>query len=195
MSTVVVPDASGVEALVAGDVLLAPLIFDELFVEMMGQWPILPDLGFDEAPWRDLPTIEDLQYLWLTSTPLEHLITAVAIRAHGDGEDLSRFVAQQRWLADMELMLKKEAGNGQAGADDGGGSGEAPLVASADPHGGGGDLPGESEDGDTVGEGGQDCQHQNAGTPQKVPRKRGARKAARGRGAVGDAADDSPAAA
>lgn len=189
MSTVVVPDVS------AGDTLLAPLIFDELFVDMMGQLPVMPDLSFDEQPWRDLPTIEDLQYLWLTSTPLEHLITAVAIKAHGDGEDLPRFLAQQRWLADMELALKKEAGNGQAGADDGGGSGEAPPVASVDPHGGGGDLPGESEDGDTVGAGGQDRQHQDAGTPPAVPRKRGTRKAARGRGAVGDSTDDSPAAA
>lgn len=200
MIAAVQPDARGVDALCpdldANVALVQPLIFDELYEEMFAQLvevdpeQILAEMVLDEKPWQDLPKIEELQYIWLTPDQLISKLAATATAGRFD--TMSDFLARQWWLADMELELQKEAA-GDTGTDDVGGSGETPPVASADPQRSGGDLPGGSENGDTVGEGGEDPQHQNVGTTPSVPRKRRARQAA-GRGAVGDAADDTPAA-
>lgn len=185
MTITVEPDTRGTDALGGAlDDNVAPLralIFDDLIIEMGGLFLAEPiDLSFDDEPWRELPTIEDLQHLWLSSTPIQQMITAVAIRVHGDGGDLPRYMAQQWQLAELELAWKKEAEHAEetgAGTVDGGGSAEAAGVASAAADGGGGDLPGGSEDGDAVGGGEEAAQPENTRRPSKVPRGRGSRKA------------------
>ncbi len=200
-ATMAEPDTRGVRDLsgVIDDSVasLPTLIFDQLYEEMfddliVAEEPV--DLGFDDDPWRQLPTIEDLQYLWLTCTPLAHLIAALAIKAHGDGPDLPMFIARQRERAELELAWTTERKAGDVGQpDDMAGPGTSTSLASAEAGGGGGNFPGGPQDGDAMGAGGEADQRQDGGQAQKISRKRGASKA--GGGDVGDAADNPPAAA
>ena len=200
------PDTRGIDVLSdMGDdnvTLLPALIFDQLFEEMFEQlvavdpMEILVDMVFQEEPWRDLPTIEDLQYLWLTSDAVEQMITRLALVATGGRfDELPNYLMREQVLADMELRLKRGVGDEQAAgtAVDVGGSGEAAAVASAASGGGGGDLAGGPEDGDTVGEGEEVAEQKDTGGTPQVPRRRRSKKA--GRGSVDDATDDPPAAA
>jgi len=182
------PDTRGVDALSGhvDDNLLPPLIFDELLAEMAMQladapWPDeLP--VFDAAPWEALPTVEDMEPLWLTSAPIDMIIARLGNKAHGDGPDLMEFMSRQWQLAGMELDPKRsrEAADAETGTDDGGAVGGASGVVSAAALGGGVDFSGQPENGDKVDEGGETAGNPHAGRPSKVSGKRRSRKAAAG---------------
>jgi len=181
MTITVEPDTRGVDAL-SGRVdgsLLQPLIWLELEVEL-GQLPQVPQLDpFDEQPWRLLPTIEDMEQLWASSPPLETMLHRLAVSAHGDGEDLSRYMAAQRQLAEWELEFKKAREAHDAhGADDGAAAGSVATVVSADAGGGGLDFSGGPEDGYQVGKGRKTGLDPHGGRTPPVSRKRRPGKAA-----------------
>jgi hypothetical protein len=190
MTVMIEPDTRGIDALSGqlDDNLLEPLLFHQLTAEMGQQladapWPQqLP--VFDNEPWQQLPTIEQLGYLW--SSPdevLSEMIHHLGIVAHGEGPDLPQFMAAQRQLAEWELELKRaREADDAAGSEavDDRGSGEDAAVGVAVAGGGGGDFPGGPEDGDSVGEGREAVVGPDTGKAQKVPRKRRAGKAASG---------------
>jgi hypothetical protein len=183
-STAVEPDSRGVDAL-SGQLdgnLLQPLIFQQLAQEMAQQlddapWPQqLPE--FDDTPWRQLPTVEDMESLWLASAPIDSLIAKLGHRAHGEGPDLMEFMAQQWRMADLELEFKRaREAQGAEGTVDGGGAAAAATIASAETRRGGGGFPRGSEDGDTVGEGGEAEVAAHPGPASKVSGRRRPRKA------------------
>lgn len=184
MTTMIEPDTRGVDALSGrlDDNLLPPRLFEQLRAEMGQQfaeapWPQqLPE--FDDEPWRQLPTITDVEALWLESAPIDRLIAELGHRAHGDGADLPQFMAWQWYMAGMELDLKRaREAQDDTGADDDCAAEEAAGLASAETGGGGGDLPGGSEDGDQVVAGGKVAGGADSGKASKVPRKRGPRAA------------------
>ena len=185
MTTMIKPDTRGVDALSGqlDDNLLQPLIFDELLAEMAMQladapWPDqLP--AFDETPWQELPTLDEMEPLWSASAPVDALIARLGITVHGDGEDLGQFMARQWHMAELELEFKRqrEAQDAARADDDGAAAGAAGLV-SAETRRGGGDLPGGSEDGVALGEGGKAGRKANSGRTSKVSGKRGSGKAA-----------------
>lgn len=173
-------DSRGVDAACPGDVLVAPVIFDELMCEMSAQMPAAPiDLSFDDEPWQLLPTVQDLEALWCAVTPLERQITTLAMKLHGDnGVDFPQFVAQQRQLARWELAWIREAQHAQAAATtDVGGLGADATGGAAAAGGSGGGSSGGSEDGHEVVAGGQAAEHQNLGRSPSVSGKRRPRKA------------------
>lgn len=151
---------------------VAPLIFHGLLREMASQFPEVDvDLTFDDGPWAGLPSLAEL-------LPLEEQIHVLAVSAHGGGEDLPRFLAAQRDLADRELAWKRErvVVDGSEAGVDGGGVGAASAVVSVDAGGGGGDFSGGLEDGVAVVAGGVVAVRPHAGKAPKVSGKRGARK-------------------
>lgn len=161
------------------------LLYSQLMNEMADQFPAAPlygtDLEFDDEPWQQLPTLEDLEQLWLMSPVVEIMLHKLAVKAHGEGPDLSQFLAQQRQLADFEVELRKqrEALNADTAADgvDAGAAGTNATIGPAAHSGGGGDLPGGSENGDPVVSGGKTVRNQNLRRSPKVPRGRGVAKA------------------
>jgi hypothetical protein len=188
MTTMIEPDTRGVDALSGqlDDNLLQPLIFQQLEQEMAQQfadapWPQqLPE--FDDAPWHELPTVADMEALWLTSAPIDSLISKLGHRAHGEGPDLAMFMARQWRMADMELTLKRareaEGAEAGTGSDDDGAVAGAAGVVSAETRRGGGDLSGGPEDGVAVGKGGKARGKTNGGRASKVSDRRGPGKAA-----------------
>jgi len=177
MTTIMVePDTRGVDALSGqlDDNLLQPLIFQQLEQEMALQfadapWPQrLPE--FDNAPWQDLPTVADMEPLWLASAPIDLLIATLGHKAHGEGPDLPEFMSRQWHLAGMELELKRarEASDAE-GADDDGAAGGAAGLVSAETGRGGGDFPGGPENGDQVGAGRKAGRKANRRRASKVP--------------------------
>lgn len=184
MTVTVEPDTRGIDALSGHmDDSVAQLpaaIWDELVAEL-GDIPPVPVIDpFDDAPWRQLPTIEDMEHLWEASAPLEAMLHKVAIVAHGDGPDLMQFMQHHRWLADMELELKRsrEVPDADAEAVDNCGSGGDGSVGSADPQGGGTAVQGEPENGHPVVKGGKTRSGADTGRTQKVSGRGGSRKAA-----------------
>ena len=185
MTTAIVePDVSGVAALSGrvDDNLLQPLIWLELIAEL-GELPQAPQLDpFDNAPWRQLPTIEELEYLWSTRDELlSVMIHDLGVAAHGEGEDLPRYMAQQWQLADWELESKRvrEAHDAEeAASDDGAGAAGAAKLVSADASGGGVVVPGGPEDGYQVGKGRKVGVDPHGGRSPKVSRQRCPGKAA-----------------
>lgn len=165
-------DTKGIDALTGrqdDNVPLQPLIHDELMRDMADQFPVVPiDLSFDEEPW------EQMQELSRAATPLPAILAELAMKLHGDGEDLPRFMARQRELADVELAWIKEAEYAAGGAEsvDGGGPGEAPWIAPVAASGGGGNLSGGPQDGDSMGPGKEAAQQTNTRGASKVPRRR-----------------------
>lgn len=182
------PDMCGIDALTDNVPMLPPLLFDQLMAEMADQFPVAPlsgpELEFNDAPWRALPTLEDLEGLWLASPAVEIMLHKLAVAAHGEGPDLPVYMAQQRWLADIEVELRnqREASNADTAADgvDAGAAGTNVTVESAAHGRGGGDFPGGPEDGDPVVPGGKAARNQNPRRSPKVPRGRSAAKAAQG---------------
>ena len=194
MTVTVEPDTRGIDALADKlDDNVAPmptLIWDEL-VAHLGDVPPAPHIDpFDEAPWQALPTMAELENIWSPLTPLDSMLHEVAVRAHGDGADLMGYMARQRWLADIELDLKRGMVNGDAEAQavDGAGSGKHEPVGAAGSAGGGADLPGKPKNSDKVGKSRKAPRDPDTWGAQKVSRRRGAGAASAGRGVV-DAAD------
>lgn len=187
MTAVIEPDTRGVDALYGHVDATVPAVIWGQIVNELGPVPPVPQLDpFDNEPWRQLPLIEELAYLWVES-PIAAIIADLAIVAHGAGPDLPEFIARQRWLAGIEVELARErqAQHGQVGAgDDAGAVGEAAAVVSAAALRGGEDLSGESEDGVAVVEGGQVAGDPHVGAAPQVPRRRRAGKAAKGRGGL-----------
>jgi len=172
------PDTKGVDALSghSDGSLLPPRIWLELQAEL-GLVPAAPHIDpFDDGPWRQLPPVEELEYLWSTPDQLfSSMIHNLGVAAHGEGEDLPRYMASQRRLADWELELKRarEAHSAEeARDDDDGAAGGVAAVVSADAGGGGVDFSGGPENGDAVGEGGQVSVDTHGRRPPKVSRKR-----------------------
>ena len=189
MTSVTKTDTRGIDALLgemdANVAQVQPLLFHKLMAEMADQFPAAPvygtDLEFDDEPWRRLPTLEDLEQLWLVLPAVEIMLHKLAIKAHGEGPDLPMFLAQQRQLADFEVELRKqrEALNADTAADgvDTGAAGTNVTVKSAADGRGGGNLPGGSENGDPVVSGRKAGRNQDPGRSPKVPRGRGVAKA------------------
>jgi hypothetical protein len=178
------PDTRGVDALsrLLDDNLLEPLIWLELETELGGV-PQAPRIDpFDNAPWRQLPTIEELEHLWSTRDELlSVMIHDLGVAAHGEGPDLMKFMAMQRQLAEWELDFKKqrEAYDAEgAGTDDGAAAEGAAAVVSTDAGGGSVVVSGGSKDSYQVGKGRKVGLDPHAGRPPKVSRRRGPGKAA-----------------
>lgn len=154
-------DTRGIDALSgetdANVAQVQPLLFHQLMEEMADQFPVAPlsgpDLEFDDEPWRQLPTMEDLEGLWLVAPAVDIMIHKLALKVHGEGPDLPKFIATQRDLAAMELqwIREREAENAANQAADIGGPGEAAAVASAAGLGSGRVVPGGSENSGPVG--------------------------------------------
>lgn len=159
------------------------LVWDQMIAEL-GPLPREPfttqELEFDEAPWVKPPTEVLLGELGLWQPPpLDTLIHALAVKAHGDGEDLPRYMAHQRWLAEIELELSRgrevDSEQRAGAADDPGFAADATVAAAAAQRGGGG-VEGEPEDGVAVVEDGQTPGGKDTGRSPKVPRRRGPRR-------------------
>lgn len=178
------PDTRGVDALTGGTgdgVPLAPRIWEEMVAEL-GTLPSVPVVEpFDEEPWAQLPTVEQLQELWLASPLLDIMIHRLARQIHGDDVGLPMFLAQQRELAEIELAWKKEAGHAQAGqAVHGSGPGQDGTVAAAAAGGGGAAVSGGPEDGVAVGKSRGTVHDPDTGGPSQVSGKQRKRKAGKG---------------
>lgn len=185
MTIMIEPDTRGIDALsgeTPDNVPELPLLIWEGLTADLGpipEAPFLPsELEFDEQPWQLLPTLQDLEQLWLVSPLVDIMIHRLALKAHGDGEDLPRYIYEQWQLADLELKLKKEreAQDVQSGEDYRAAK-DGPVGAVA-PVGGGQDLSGQPQNGDQVEQGRKVAVDPNSGRPPKVPRKRGAAKTA-----------------
>lgn len=164
-------DSRGVDALRGDEPLLGCRIWDEIVAEL-GEVPAAPVIEpFDEAPW---------QQLWEAHPaplPLDALLHELAMRAFGEGEDFPKFMAQQRFMAQVELdLIKQREVQDAQGADDTGAAGEVAGLVSAAALGGGGNVPGEREDGDPVEHVGEAGSSPDSGRPSKVPRRRGKSK-------------------
>lgn len=174
MNTMIEPDTRGTDAL-SGKMddsvaELAPLIWEGIIAEL-GPVPEAPQIDpFDEQPWKLLPTMEDLEELWAQSAPLDQMLHRLAITAHGDGDDLPRYMAAQRELADMELRWKKERDAEDAATADAGRSGEDGPVGAAGASAGGVAVSRRPKNGDTLGEADNaTCQRKNRRRSPKVP--------------------------
>jgi hypothetical protein len=167
-------DSRGVDALAGGEVLLPEVIWFQI-VDELGPVPAAPHIEpFDDQPWLDMWDAHPVEL------PLDALIHELGMRAHGEGPDFMKFMATQRFMAQVELDLIKErqAADVAAGSDDVGEvEGDAGDGAAA-AFGGGGVVSGESEDGDTVVEGGAAEGDSDTGRPPKVQRRRRAGKVA-----------------
>lgn len=131
--------------------LLPARIWGEMIAEL-GDVPPVPEIDpFDDAPWLALPTMEQLEDLWLVSPAVDIMIHKLAVKLHGEGPDLPRFIATQRDLAEIELAWIRGATHATEQAADLGGPGEPSTVASAAGLGGGEGLPGGPENGGSVG--------------------------------------------
>ena len=187
-------DTRGVDALSGDMVLLPALIHDQLLAEMVDQIPAHEfDLRFDEAPWLvQHDQIDELETVGAASAPLDSMIYRLAISAHGDGDDLMRYLMEQWRLAETELQLAK--GRGADGGIVAGAVEENGPVVAAAPGGGGADLPGESEDDHTVGVGAQTVVAADVGRASPVSGQRRRGKAGGGGVDAAVGAQDSPAA-
>lgn len=168
-------DTRGVDALRGDEPLLGCRIWDEIVAEL-GEVPEPPVIEpFDEAPW---------QQLWEAHPaplPLDALLHELAMRAFGEGEDFPKFMAQQRFMAQVELdLIKQREAQDVQGADDSGAAGEAAGLVSAAALGGGGNVPGERENGDSVEPVGQAESGPDSGRAPKVSRGRGKGKTRQG---------------
>lgn len=169
-------DSRGVDALRGDELLLGCRIWDEMAAEL-GKVPAPPVIEpFDEQPWQELWEAHP------APLPLDALLHELAMRTFGDGEDFPKFMAHQRFMAQVELDLTKqrEAQNVQQGADDSGAAAGAAGVVSAAALGGGGDVPGERENGDPVEPVGQAEGSPDSGRASKVSRGRGKGKTRQG---------------
>ena len=132
-----------------------------------------PDVSFDEAPWAQLP---GLQELWDPAPPFAEMLKTVSAAVHTDL--LLEILAE----VDVDYEARKgRDGDSSGKAVDDGGFGADAVFGSSAAGGGGASVPGGSENGDAVGEGGQAGQFQNDRPASKVPRRRGPGKASRGR--------------
>lgn len=179
------PDTRGIDALTGepGDSVLLPALIWEQMMAELGDLPPRPHIEpFADEPWRQLPTMQELERLWSQSTTLDQQIFQLAHRIHGEtGEDLMKFLAQQRQLAELELAWTREAElSERADAFDGGRPVPDEPDAAAAALGGGEGVPGEPENSDPVDEGGQAEGHQDSRRPPKVSRRGGPRKTERG---------------
>lgn len=170
------PDTRGIDALsgeLDDSVTMPTLVWDQL-IKDMGDIPGRPHIEpFDQEPWQQLPTLEELSVLWGAS-PVFMLIGDIVNRL--DVPDVPKFLAEQRFMAEIELGWIKEreardAVNVEQDPDSTGSAQHGP-VGTIDARGGGQDLPCGSEDGDTVGEDKEDCGDPHGGGTQKVPRRR-----------------------
>lgn len=175
MTTLV--DSRGVDALAGQlEAQLLPAVIWGQIVDELGPVPEAPHIDpFDGGPWRELPQIEELSYLWVES-PIVEIIHNLAIAAHENshGTDFMEFMTRQRWLAQLEVDLARERQAQDAagsGVDDRT-AGEVAAVASAAAGGGGGDVSGGSEDGGAVGEVGEAAVGADGRRTSKVPRGR-----------------------
>lgn len=183
MTNLAEPDSRGVDALTGGTgdgVPLAPRIWEEMVAELGPLPPVPVTEPFDEQPWSLLPTLEQLQELWLASPLVDIMIHRLAVKIHGDGADLPMFMAQQREQAELELAWMREAEYARAETVHHSGFGQDGAVAAAAAGRGGADFPGGPEDSVTVGEGGQADQCQDAGRPSQVSGKQRKRRAGKG---------------
>lgn len=162
------------------EVLAEAAVFDQMVAEL-GPIPGRPftdtELCFDEAPWLQLPSLRDLQP---ATSSLEGEIHQLAIKVHGLGEDLPRFIAQQRELARLELQWARERLESDVVAESVGvgGAGEVAGDVSVDAEGGGDSVSGGDEDSVTVGEERGVAVHGDGRGASKVPRRRGRGKVA-----------------
>lgn len=180
MTVKIKPDTRGTDALtgkVSDKVTELPAVIWEQIVAELGQIPEVPHIDpFDEQPWQLLPTMQELEELWSQAPLLERMLHEMAVSAHGDGEDLARYIAGQRALADMELVLKKGREDAaDAGKTDVGGPGGAAAVASADASAGGVAVPRRPKNGDKMGD--------KDNKAVKRPHRRGSSKVPGGLGA------------
>jgi hypothetical protein len=149
--------------------------FDELKERLGDPAAAGPDTSFDEAPWAALPTFEQL---WDPVLPLSALMRDLVIKAAHYG-DIEEMLSQAQRMADVEYELRKGRERDVSGeVVDGEGSGVDGSVGAVVAGGGGEPVPGGSEDGDAVGEGGAPAKLQNDRRPPKVQSRRGAKKAA-----------------
>lgn len=167
-------DTRGVDALTGDmpDTVTPPLSIWEGLLADLGPAPQVPTSSwtdtypFDDEPWRALPTLEDLEKIWLGSPTVDIMIAQLAIKVHGDGPDLPKFIATQRDLAAMELawIKEREADN----ATDNRRPGEPAGLTSAAHLGDSVDVPGEPENSHPVGKGRKAGSRKNTGRPSKV---------------------------
>lgn len=165
-------DTQGVDALLGGYDADAR-VWDELVAEL-GQLPPVPytarELEFDEQPWLQLPTMRELAVLWGAS-PVSMLISDIASRMELD----ALLLAEERFKADIELAWIKE--REAQDADHGTRLDQHEAGSAAQAGRGGGAVPGEPENGDSVGEGGETPSDTNPRRPQKIQGRRRQRKA------------------
>jgi len=174
MNTMIESDTRGIDALTgqSGDSVeqLPPLLWNQLVAEW-GEMPERPYTApFDDEPWQQLPTMEDLAQLWETSPLVSIMLHKLAIKVHGDGEDLPMFIARQWELADTELRLKREREAADATGEPvhAGGSGEAAGLGAAAALGGGGNVSGRSKNRHKVGKSRKTPLDPNAGKASPV---------------------------
>lgn len=186
-ATMIEPDTRGVDALTGSKPDNMPelptLIWDGLVAELgpLPDVPFLPvELEFDEGPWQQLPTLDDLEPLWCASPLATIIMHRLATSAHGEGPDLPRYMAEQWQLAEIELELKKgrEDDERREATDAGGSGGNAPVTVAPAGRGGRG-AKGRSKNGDAVGTWGQTQLGKDPGRAQKVSRRGGAPEGAR----------------
>lgn len=185
--TMIEPDTRGVDAL-TGDMPDSmpelPLLIWEGLVADLGELPDTPHIDpFDEQPWQQLPTIEDLEELWCASPLATIMMHRLAIKTHGERPDLPLYMAGQWQLAETELMLKKgrEDDERRQAVDIGGSGGDAAVEASASRGGGAGAARG-SKNGDKVGTWGKTKLGKDSRRSQAVSRRGGV---ANGAGSAG----------
>lgn len=176
-------DTRGVDALNADmpDTMLEPLIWNQLVAEL-GELPERPHIEpFDDQPWQQLPTLEDLEELWCALPVATIIMHRLATKAHGGGPDLSQYMAAQWQLADMELKLKKEREeqDAAAAAVDAGRLGENVAITVADTVGGGRAVPRRSKNRNKVGEGRKDLVEEDSRRAPQISGVGGAGKAKR----------------
>lgn len=129
-----------------------------------------PDVSFDGAPWDALPSFEEL---WDPTPPFAEMLKTVSAKVHTDL--LLEVLAE----VDVEYEARKERGRDSSGeAVDHGGRGADASVGASAAGGSGAPVPGGSEDGDAMGEGGEAAQLPHDRRPPKVPGKRRPRKTA-----------------
>lgn len=150
-------DTRGIDALRgetdANVALLPARIWNEMIAEL-GDVPPVPEIDpFNDEPWLALPTMEQLEELWLVAPAVDIMVHRLALKLHGEGPDLPKFIATQRDLAEMELawIREREAEDAAKHTADAGGSGGVATVVSAQAGGSGGGAAGGSEDGVQVG--------------------------------------------
>lgn len=179
MNTMIEPDTRGIDAL-SGELddnvaQVQALLFHELMAEMADQFPVAPlsgpDLEFDEQPWKQLPTLEDLEQLWHESPPLDAMLHRLIAGFTDKVDDVPRYVAAQRLLAEYELELRGGRDAAERHDPDRGGSGRNAGRRSAKAAGAGADVPGEPENGDQVGKSRQAGANSNTGRASKVSRR------------------------